>query len=563
MNSFFGKSSGFYSTMPLRRRSVWEAADSGILLWRESFVYFIPFFAIPLWICACGLFLLPGSLGYFSYLIIWWLKPLFDRTVLHVVSSRFFGTDGSPQKQALHYRLSRTMTCGLAGDLLWRRFSPYRSSRMPIRVLERANGQQYRSRKKALVPGGINFCSFISISCFIAEGLLLLGEVVFVMMFSRMFFPSALEYFQDAKRTTGILIFIAYCLNFFLLESLYVCMGFGLYINSRVEVEGWDLQLLFQKFAGSGETSPNQPSGDESPELPGSSSGIHAPSPAIKIILLICLFFGFFPGSLAQSLYAGEEALLSESAYISPAESTEEIPAYFPEDFPSAGREALLNLEDILASPDFGSEKDGWAIRFKQSEKDVPEPDYNAVPWMEVLRKIFGYMLRLFIFCAIAVFLVFLGYWVLRNHKNIFNRKRLHSGSEGYANPLFSAESPESLFARSEDLHRQGRLRDAWAACFSGYLRAYTHYCSVSFKPDATEYDCLDIVRASLPCEAEGFGSLVKNWIFFEYGGRLPSGGAYGDALAYGRSIGASAGTNAGMNASVLNSASGEGGNEP
>jgi hypothetical protein len=26
-------------------------------------------------------------------------------------------------------------------------------------------------------------------------------------------------------------------------------MGFGLYLNSRVEVEGWDIELLFRDFA--------------------------------------------------------------------------------------------------------------------------------------------------------------------------------------------------------------------------------------------------------------------------------------------------------------------------
>jgi hypothetical protein len=34
-----------------------------------------------------------------------------------------------------------------------------------------------------------------------------------------------------------------------LVETLYVCMGFSLYINSRIEVEGWDIEITFRSFA--------------------------------------------------------------------------------------------------------------------------------------------------------------------------------------------------------------------------------------------------------------------------------------------------------------------------
>ena len=49
----------FDGALALRRRSLWEAADAGLLLWRRNFVYFIPFFVIPLGVCALGLRMLP------------------------------------------------------------------------------------------------------------------------------------------------------------------------------------------------------------------------------------------------------------------------------------------------------------------------------------------------------------------------------------------------------------------------------------------------------------------------------------------------------------------------
>ena len=75
----------------LKHTSSREAADSGLLLWRENFFYFIPLFAIPLWILAFSLrIFLPADFQYYSWLIIWLLKPLFGRLILHVISIRFF-----------------------------------------------------------------------------------------------------------------------------------------------------------------------------------------------------------------------------------------------------------------------------------------------------------------------------------------------------------------------------------------------------------------------------------------------------------------------------------------
>ena len=140
-----------------------EAADAGLLLWRENFVNFILFFAIPFWLCAFFTRLLPGKILYFSYLILWWLKPLFDRIILHVISVRFFESGASLRR--LCRGLGKSLWRGLLGDLLWRRFSPLRSAMMPVRMLEFAGNQRKKNRliperKKNLKKGGIDYCFF-------------------------------------------------------------------------------------------------------------------------------------------------------------------------------------------------------------------------------------------------------------------------------------------------------------------------------------------------------------------------------------------------------------------
>jgi len=498
----------------LRRRNGWEAADSGILLWRRSFFHFVLLFALPAWIIACGLRFLPGNFAYLSYLGLWWLKPFFDRIVLHVVSHDFFSSSASPRFGNLRKGLWGDLFRGLPGDLLWRRFSPGRAARMPIRILERINLKQYRQRKKILSAGGLNFCSLITVLGLCMEGMLLLGEILFVLMLTDLFAPTALGYIWDNPESVEIFIFAAFCLNFILVESLYVCMGFGLYINSRVEVEGWDLQLLFRKFASpvSGTAHDGAP--------PVSRTGM-------ALILFLCLFLGsiFTPALPAAYADAG-------GAVVSPAESDE----YFPPDFPAAGTGSLENLKTILASPDFGGEKETWGIRLKNSPVPPKVPDGDPGPWFTLIRRVFGFALRFAVVLVIAAFVFFSLYrfWKYRQ-KGTFRSRR---GGKSYVNLSASPESPESLFAGAEESFGRGNFREAWAACFAGCIAAYATYKSLSFPADATEYGCLDLVRCSLPGEAGEFGGIVRSWILFAYGGRMPDPGAFGDALAYGRSIG-------------------------
>jgi hypothetical protein len=470
------------SALSLRSRSVWEAADSGVLLWRSNFIYFIPFFAVPVWVTACGIRLFSGEFFFIPYLGLWWLKPLFDRFVLHVVSKRFFDASATSSLKSLCHGITE-MRRGLLGDLLWRRFSPNRAATMPVRVLEHLGAKQFTLRKKVLESGGISFCSLISILGLALEAALLLGEILFALMTASLFLPTAVEYLREYNEITEIIVFAAFCFNFILAESLYVCMGFGLYINSRVEVEGWDLELLFKKFSRS-----------------------------LKIALLICVFM-----ALPFFIYA---------------ESTSAL----PDDFPIVTDKAVHDLREILASPDFGGEREGWAIRFKDRDyEELPDVDFGE--GFEKIRSLFGFLLRLIVVLAILGFAVFVCYWLIKNRRQIlrgklFAQRSLAKGRQ----PEISRESTELLFSKAEDFFHNGNLREAWAACFSGCLGAYSLSCSIAFPPDATEYDCLEFVREADSTE-RGFDEIVQNWILFAYGDRPPDKRAFEKALAHGRAL--------------------------
>jgi hypothetical protein len=154
-------------------RSGFEAADSGVLIWRAKPLPILLFFGIP----ALIILILTRTINlpfyyyfgnevplrFFTCVIaLWWLKPLFDRFALQVVSKLFFNRD-SKTKELCNSILKNCLR-GLVGDLLWRRFSPLRGSALAIRILEKTNIKQYRERKKILVPGGLSFGIYLTIT---------------------------------------------------------------------------------------------------------------------------------------------------------------------------------------------------------------------------------------------------------------------------------------------------------------------------------------------------------------------------------------------------------------
>jgi hypothetical protein len=477
--------------LALRRRSVWEAADSGLLLWRRSFVYFFPFFAFPLWIFAFALRFLPESARPLSWLILWYFKPFFDRAVLHVVSVRFFEPFAGARR--ICRALGKSLFRSLPGDLLWRRFSPWRAVMIPVRVLEGLKFRRLRQRKKDLVKGGVDFCAVLSGWGLLLEWILLGGEILFFWSIGQISRPDLMPAFSTFLQQNELFFFAAWCVNIMLVESVYVCMGFGLYINSRVEVEGWDLEILFRRLAGNYRS------------VPGTSPAVFA--------VLFLVFVSLFPASS----FAEDP--------VPPGLAAEEFsPSYLP----------LGSLEEILESRDFGGEKDGWDIGLKNRKTD-PEENELSFPLAfkaENVKKFFAFSL-VFVAAAAAVFFAVR----LAHHAAVF-RSTGRIKKEKYRGTFVpeEGESAASLFEKALAFRAMNSMREAWAACFGGTLAALSRRRGLVFPRGATEYDCLLLVRESGRDEAP-FADLVKNWAGFAYGGRDPSAGAFERAMEFGGSV--------------------------
>jgi hypothetical protein len=299
--------------------------------------------------------------------------------------------------------------------------------------------------------------------------------------------------FGDFFSRLEIFFFAAWCLNYILVESVYVCMGFGLYINSRVEIEGWDIEILFRKFTGA----------RKKKTIPAG----------------VLLFFMAAGCLLPAGAYAEDRPPDAGEERLSGAGMAD------------AGRGAPLeSLREIFASDDFGSVRDGWEIRLKNRGEEPEPAEFNPAPWMEIFKQVFAFILRLVLILGISG----LGVFVIRYLYTRRGKKAADSGGWKTSGRFYSGgESPESLLEKARRFYYRGEIRRAWGCCLAALLGAWSQHRALHFPPEATEYECLALVRAAgAPGEAAAFAANVTRWVSLAYGGRPPPDGSFEEALA-------------------------------
>jgi hypothetical protein len=429
----------------------------------------------------------------------WWLLPLFDRFALQVVSLRFFDPQGG--FKSLFKGLGGGLKKGIVGDLLWRRFSPFRSARMPVTILEKLKGKTLRQRKKMLHGNGLGFGFPITILCLLLYLVLVVGEYTFIFAMFEIARPGYYPDYESFAGSGNPLCLAIVWFTRLLIETLYVCMGFGLYINSRVETEGWDIELLFKNLSLKSRSSAKK----KIPVIPA-------------LVLALALF------CIPLSATAGETAEAK-------SESEEFIPR-------SLTVEEEKALDEILSSPDFGTEKPSFTIQLKEQNTPeiAPKTRKPFEPW-EWLQELLGKILRIAVGGAIAVVLGIAAFFLYKQRDRFLPRRR---SAKNFGIAAGLPQVPEQLLKEAAALHGKGKIREAWALCFRAFSAAFSLRLKTIFPPDATEYETLSLVRETTLTKNPPDGSdlsapftqFVNRWVGFAYGGKEPEPGTFETSLA-------------------------------
>lgn len=241
-------------TIALRPRQPWEAADLGCTLVRRDYGRILLLWLItvvPVW--AVLAVLLREHPVWFG-LAVWWLKPLYDRLPLFHLSRAAFGA--RPTLKETLREWPRLWSRFLLPALLWRRFSFIRSFALPVWMLEGQRGRAVGKRVAALAVDGGSSGTMVTWVFIKLEIAVFLGLWALLSNFGSRGEPSDLgELFINPEgffaSSVPQLWFnnVIYLFTLTVMEPFYVGAGFGLYLNSRTKLEGWDIELTFRRLA--------------------------------------------------------------------------------------------------------------------------------------------------------------------------------------------------------------------------------------------------------------------------------------------------------------------------
>jgi hypothetical protein len=408
----------------LRPRSAWEAIDLGYAMAQTWWPSLIKAWCMVYLPAALLINLLCWKYPQAAVMVLWWLKPAFDRVLLHVLSGAVFGA--TPTLRETRAALKRLWwKNGLFAALTYARFNPARSFTLPVVQLEGVRGKLAGKRRRVLAREGSGaaigltvMSMFIEVtmlfSVYLLINLLSPGEPVFSFSWQSMMNPDkdqAAHYLSNAINAVVISA----------LEPFYVAAGFAIYLNCRTAIEGWDVELQFKRMAA---------------RLTAANTATASLSRRAAAVLLVAggLAFAVVPvdhviaQTPAENADTGGNCKPDDADKIDAAED-DSSDAQTPE------TGALEAAERVLEGKEFGEYKKSWQIKYVGPtwERDEPKPKTD-IKWLAAMAEFFAKSARVIAWIGGALLVLVLIYLIAR-----------HVGLSGWRLGK-SRDAPEVLF---------------------------------------------------------------------------------------------------------------------
>jgi hypothetical protein len=241
----------------VRPRNPWESIDLGFSmvqkwskpLYKIWFAFVLPLFLV-IYLPVFGIYTLFYESLWVAMLILWWLKPLLDRILLHFLSHALFGEQLTLRQtiKALPRLLFKTRL--FLGLTFWR-FDFARSFNLPIWQLEGLRGKVGAQRMRLLQKDTRNQAVWFTIVCVHFHAILSLSffGLVYLMIPVTYEFDFFYVFFYETAWWAEMLRIFSSLFALSIIEPLYVAGGFALYLNRRTQLEGWDIELVFRRIA--------------------------------------------------------------------------------------------------------------------------------------------------------------------------------------------------------------------------------------------------------------------------------------------------------------------------
>jgi hypothetical protein len=478
----------------VRPRAGFEAVDLGFRFARAIFWPLFPAHALVVAAIAFALYAGLSSRLWLAGLLVWWLKPLYDRVALAVLAEALFG-----RVPTLIETLSSVprliATTGLLQSVTFLRFSPLRAFTAPVLQLEGLRGIE-RSRRVSVLVGrdsraalGLFFaCSTFELVIFaaclqLAATLRPEGEM-------GTFWQGVL---QGAGPELSWVEAVLYALAIAAIEPLYIAGGFALYVNRRVWLEGWDVDLAFRKL--------------EQRARAARIGGRLARSASLGLLALALLL----PGAVRAE---------------SPAEAEPEAEAPATCDQPGPDGAGPC-IDAVLAEPEFSTvEKvELWLPKesSRQGADAAPGVFGRLVLW---LGSVGATLLRVAAWLALSGVVAALAIVIarsLRARERSTPQEAPDESQVRFGLDLRPEALPPDVVAAAHARFAIGDAPGALSLLYRGALVHLVRGLGLRVPASATEGECERIARTALEAGLAGdFALLTRAWIFCAYGHEPP-----------------------------------------
>lgn len=461
-------------TAEIRPRSDWEAVDLGFAMvrrdfWRCLFVWWMAMFP-PFLIV--GWFLWERPLLLLA--LFWWFKPFGSRMVLFELSRRLFGEQ--PGWKSVFREVPKVWVRRFFYRFLWARLSPWQPVTFAIEDLEGLRRSSYQQRAGQLARRGDGVVMWLY---FIADTSAVWVSVA-LFTIAATFIPDG----QDGLWQTAIATWTiddpfniplilswtaAACVMVGIsLSDLFVTgAGFGIYVNNRTWLEGWDVELAFKRLG-------------------------QRLTKVAAVLLLGLLFFAPFTADAREK--------------------------------DTHRKEDKEQITEIKEHKDF-------TVHFVMDKvpKDKTPPPPKSSPSLNA--EALAILGKTFAFSAIFLLIAFIGWILWKNRLAFLLRgagdggqlkkpsARVVMGMEVTADSL-PADIPSAAWA----LWQQGKKHEALALLYRGTISKVIDIGQVEIQESDTEGDCLRRVEgAGAAAHPDYFKGLTGAWMRLAYAGLEPA----------------------------------------
>ncbi|MGV8932919.1 MAG: DUF4129 domain-containing protein [Luteimonas sp.] len=516
----------------LRPRSPWEAVELGAALvrhnaaaiWKPWLLLTLPVFVL-VDVAALAL-----DRIWLAWLLMWWLKPLFDRIPLFVVSRAVFG-DTPTTWQTLAAQRSWGWRA-MRQHLTWRRIGLGRALNLPIDLLEEADPARLRERRRVLGNAVRGHTALLTVTCV----LFIVALSLSALSLGLLFVPW--EFLSESARATWSLLTVqppAWAQVLLhavvwgatsVIEPFYIGAGFGLYLNRRTQIEAWDVEIALRRMR------------------------TRLASATAVMLLVVGVAFLMLPRpSLAQAARpAAQDQQPGFERQRPPAPNRADVTADTPVGEVSGHRANATALDEVFGDariddPAFDKAVERayrdpllrpkrkqmqWQLRDKTSR---PLPSASPFPWLVAA---LGFISEFGLWLLLITLLVVLAMTANRWWPWLRSSVRMPPGETAVqiADASLPDVMPGDIADAARRLWREGRPRRALALLYRASVEAMTARADVVLVPGATESECLRASRRMPDAgDREVFAHIVRTWQYAAYAQRLPADGEFESLL--------------------------------